>query len=151
MDNHTLLQCVEVRRVMNATAAGTTSVNGTGVDVQGYDGVAFVAAFGTLTATQTTSLKLQQSSDDGSTDTYDDILGSSTGNMADGDSNKVLMSEIYKPLKRYVRPVVVRGTANAVIDGVFAMLYRAEKSPTPQHSTVSKAAKFLRSPAEGTA
>lgn len=151
MQRHSLMQCVEVRRVMNAVAAGTSTQNGTGVDVQGYEGVAFVAAFGALTATQTTSLKAQQSSDDGSTDTYDDLAGSSSGNLADSDGNKLLATEIFKPLKRYVRPVVVRGTANAVIDGVFALLYRAEKTPVPTHSTMAKTPEIFNSPAEGTA
>ena len=47
-------------RVSNAVAAGTTDVNCTGVDTANFESVEFVAAFGTLTATQVTQLKAQQ-------------------------------------------------------------------------------------------
>lgn len=140
----------EIRRVVNATAAGTSDITGTAVDTQGYDGVAFVVLAGTLTSTQVTSLKAQQSSDDGSADDYTDIAGSSTGPFADGDGNKMLILDIHRPRKRYVKPIVDRATANAVIDGVIAILYRAEKTPVPAHSTTS-AIKQLNQPAEGTA
>jgi hypothetical protein len=145
-----LAQAVEVRRVVNATAAGTTTINGSSVDTQGYDGVAFIALFGALTATQVTSLKAQQSSDDGSTDSYDDLAGSGSGNLADGDGNKVLVLEVFKPAKRYVRPVILRGTANAAVDGVIALLFRAEKTPVPTGTTVAKTPVQVRTPAEGT-
>ena len=57
--------------------------------------------------------------------------------------------DIRRPRKRYVKPIVDRGTANAVIDGVIAILYRADFTPTPQHSTAS-AVNLLNQPAEGT-
>jgi hypothetical protein len=149
--SHNLARMVDVRRSLNAVAAGTSTQNGTGIDMRGYDGVLFIAGVGTLTATQTTSLKAQQSDDDGGTDTYDDLAGSSSGNLADGDSNKLLVLDIYRPQKRYVRPVVVRGTANAVIDFVLAIPYRGQVMPALLHSTVAKAFKVLSSPAEGAA
>ena len=116
-----LLPQTRVSRSLNAVAAGTTDQNGAGVDMQadgGYDGVTFIAAFGTLTATQVTQIKAQQSDDDGSTDDYTDLAGTLVGPLADGDSNKLLVLEIFRPTKRWVRCVVDRGTANAVIDGV---------------------------------
>lgn len=53
-------QDVKVLRALNAVAAGTSVQNGSAIDMQGYDGVMFVAAFGTLTATAVTGLKAQQ-------------------------------------------------------------------------------------------
>jgi hypothetical protein len=135
---------------MNAVAAGTSDQNSSSVDMKGFYGVMFLASFGALTATQVTSIKAQQSSDDGSADDWTDILGTLVGPLADADGNKMLVLDIYRPLKRYVRLVVDRGTANAVIDGVVALQYDPDKEPVT-HSTTVKAAEFHHAPAEGTA
>jgi hypothetical protein len=142
---------LKVSRQLNAVAAGTTSQNGSGVDMQGWDGVVFICAIGTLTATQVTSLKAQGDTAAGF-GTAADIAGTSTGPYADADGNKLLVLDIYRPIKRYIRPVVVRGTANAVIDGVIAIQYKGAKSPLPaalEDSTL-KTRKVLASPADGT-
>ena len=121
-------------RVSNAAAAGTSNINCTSVDMAGYDKVTFIASFGTLTATQVTGLKLQESSDNSS---FADVTSGATAAMADGDSNKVLMATYSRPAKRYVRVVVTRGTANAVVDGVIALQYSARTIPVTQSSNVS--------------
>jgi len=122
-------------RVVNAQAAGTTAVNGSAVDTQGFESCRFVALLGTLTATQVTSIKIQ-GSDDGSTN-WVDMTGTLVGPAADGDGNKILISEIYKPSKRYVRCAVNRATANAVIDGVIAELFVPYRAPVTADTTVS--------------
>ena len=136
-------------RVMNAVAAGTSNQNGSVVDTQGYEGVMFVASFGALTATQVTGLKAQQGLVSDGSDMAD-LAGSATGPMGDADGNKTLVLDVFKPMERYVRPVITRSVANAVIDGVVAILYRAKQAPTTQDTTV-KASKQVASPAEGTA
>lgn len=140
-----------VSRVVNGTAAGTTVVNGTSVDMAGWDGVLFVALIGALTATQVTRLKAQQSDDNGSADAFADLASSATPAMADGDSNEVVLLDVFRPSERYVRPVVVRGTANAVIDGVFAIQYRGRTLPVTQDSSTVQSLVKLVSPDEGTA
>ncbi len=115
-------------RVVNATAAGTTAINGTHVDMQGWDNVVFVALMGALTASQVTSLKAQNGALANDSDQAD-ITGAITPAAADTDSNKALVLEVVRPLLRYVRPVVNRATANAVIDGVIAILYSGDKLP----------------------
>lgn len=145
---------VRLSRVLNAVAAGTTDQNGSGVDMQadgGYDGVLFVALFGTLTATQVTSLKAQVSSDDGSSDAYADLADSDTGNLADDDDNQCLVLDVFAPPERYVRPVVLRGTANAVVDGVLAVQYRGGKRPSVHDVATIAASLVAANKAEGTA
>lgn len=139
---------VKITRVANAAAAGTSAVNGSAIDMQGYDGVLFIAAVGTLTATQTTSLKAQEG--DTSSPTAD-LAGSGSGNLADGDSNKCIVLDIYRPLKRYMRPVLVRGVANAVVDGIWAIQYCGDKAPTVQDATTIALSKLKVSPIAGTA
>jgi len=140
---------VKITRVNNAAVAGSTDIEATGVDMSGFDGVLFIAAVGTLTATQVTSLHAQQSDDDGSADAYSDLIGSSVGAMADGDSNKLLVLDVRNPQKRWVRPVLDRATANAVLDGIVAIQYAARARPSVQPASVSKF-KAVVGPAEGT-
>lgn len=139
---------VKVTRSLNAVAAGTSVQNGAALDMSGYDGVMFIAAFGTLTAGAVTGLKAQQDTVSGMGSAAD--LAGSLVSVADSNSNKVAILDVFRPLERYVRPVVTRGTANAVIDGVIAIQYKGDKRPSVQDATVA-AAKALQSPAEGTA
>jgi hypothetical protein len=125
--------------VLNAVAAGTSNQTGTHVDMQGFDGVMFLADIGTLTATQVTSMKAQGGNASNDSDQAD-ISGAATAAMADGDSNKMLILDVFRPQQRYVRPVVLRGTANAVINCVIAILYQADKMPVPADATVSQGA-----------
>src|SRR5512137_2383079 len=126
---------VKVARVLNGVAAGTTEQTGSVVDMQGFEGVQFVALFGALTATQVTSLKVQQGSlGDGSD--MADLAGSLHTALADADGNKCLVTDLFRPQKRYVRCVVERGTANAVIDGTIALLYGPRVEPVAKDVTV---------------
>jgi hypothetical protein len=131
-----LTYSVKTVRVANATAAGTTPVNSAAVDTLGYESVRAIALLGTLTATQATSLTLQYS-DDGSTG-WTDASGVATGNAADADSNKILIADLHRPTKRYVRAVLNRGTANAVLDGILIELSCASHRPVAPDSTVSQ-------------
>jgi hypothetical protein len=147
MQGHNLTNEVLTIVAMREVAAGTTSTTSSSVDMLGYAGVRFIAAFGALTNSQVTNLKAQQSSDNAN---FFDIAGSATANMADADSGKLLIVDVFKPLLRYVRASVQRGTANTVIDVVLAERYRPSLEAVTQDSTVS-AQKILSQPATGTA
>jgi hypothetical protein len=140
---------IKVTRVLNAVAAGTTAQNGSVIDMADYEGVVFLAAFGALTATQVTSLKAQHGDQSNLSDAAD-LAGTLTGPMADADSNKTLVLDINRPVKRYIRVVVNRATANAVIDGVVAIQYSPKKKPTTNDATTTSATKSVVSPAAGT-
>jgi len=144
MSNY-LSTAVKLVRVLNATVAGTTAVNTSSVDLQNKDSCRFIVAFGALTATQVTSVKLQGSQDNS---TWADLLDVdsgtviTTGNLADADSNKVVSIEVYKCKRRYVRAVISRATANAVIDGAWGELVLRNTLPmvldATQASTTAK-------------
>jgi hypothetical protein len=144
---HNLTHNVVTSVVLREVAAGTTSTASSAVDTLGYAGVRFVAGFGTLTASQVTNLKAQHSDDNS---TWADIAGTATANLADADGGKLLIVDVFKPTKRYVRASVQRGTANAVINGVIAERYRAAFGGTTADSSVS-AQEVHNSPASGTA
>lgn len=143
-----LLACTLPQRIINATAAGTTTITSSAVDTINGAGVLFVLFLGTLTATNVTTIKVQQSDDDGSTDTYDDVAGSAVASI-DTQSNNMLAIDVSRPMKRYLKLVVTRATANAVLDGAIAIQYNPTLAPPTQHSTLY-AKKTLNQPAEGT-
>lgn len=136
---------VEIVRVQNAAGADTTDLDGTVVDMQGYDGVMFVYGVGTLTGTQVTKLVAKQ--DDSATGDFSSLTGTDSGALADTDGNKLLVLDVYRPTKRYVRPTLDRGTANAVVDFGIVVKYRGSKAPVVQGSTVAKNV-IVASPAE---
>lgn len=122
-----MLPNVKVTRVMNAVAAGSDNQDSSILDMQGYDGVVFVAAFGTITSGAVTALVAQQNSAS-ATEGMTSLEGASVS-VADDDDNKIAIVDVHRPRKRYVRAVVERGTQNAVIDGVIAIQYRGSKMP----------------------
>lgn len=126
-------------------AAATSDINGASVDMQGFEGVTFICTMGAITSTAVTSIKAQQSTDDSA---FSDLEGTAQ-TIADDDDDKVFYIDVYKPQKRYVRPVIDRATANAVVASVVAVQYGARKAPVTHGPGVSGEAHV--SPDEGTA
>lgn len=148
MFNQNLQTIVQPRRVVNATAAGTTAINSSSVDMSDFAGVLFLVLLGTLTSTTVPSVKVQQSDDDS---TFEDLASSSVA-ATDADGNKMLAVEVRGPLKRYVRIVITRATANTVVDGAVALPYMPTFAPPAAHSTQANATKkILNQPSAGTA
>ncbi len=145
-----LLRSTLVTRVKDAVTAGVTKVSdATVVDMQNYEGVMFIALFGTLTANQVTSIHAEQGKTAALTD-KNDLEGTLVGPLADADDNKLLILDVKNPTERYVRLVVNRKTANAVVDGIIAIQYGPRKKPTKQGTTVG-VAEVHTGPDEGTA
>lgn len=143
-DNH--LKQMKVTRVSNAVAAGTTEIDCASVDMQGFESVIGVAAFGALTTGAVTAIKWQGSTDNSS---FTDLAGTALS-IADTDGNKLLVSELVKPLYRYVRLVITRGTASAVLDSATCFQYGARVLPVASGATIA-ASEQAFSPAAGTA
>jgi hypothetical protein len=136
---------ISICATTTAGAAGTTAITGSSVDMSGFDGVLFVFAFGAIVAGAATSIKLQDSSDNSS---FNDIAGTNQ-TIADTDDDKVFYSDLSRPTKRYVRPVVSRATQNATVGSVLAMQYRSRKAPVAQGANV--AGEQFTDPIDGTA
>jgi hypothetical protein len=142
-----LLTSVKFTRVANSAAVGTTAINGTVLDMTGYDGVLFLAEAGTITDGGLV-LKAQGGAASDGSDAAD-LLGTAT-TLGNANDNAVAALDVYRPLERYLRPVVVRGgSTGAVLDGIIAVQYAASHKPTVQDATVA-ASKLVISPAYGT-
>lgn len=140
---------VKLQRVENAAAAGTTDLTSDWVDTQGFEGVMFVAAFGTITAGAVTTIKAQQAAASDGTGAAD--LEGTSITVADDDDNQIAAIDIFRPQERYVALVVDRGTQNAVVDGVIAILYGPRELPTTHDTATVVSVETHVSPAEGTA
>lgn len=128
-----LSQDVKAARVANIAAAAQTDVTSDAVDSRDFDTVAFYALLGTITATGTGTMKAQHSDASGSG--FVDVGASVT--YADTDSDKVLILEVSQPVKRYVRVVIERDTANAGVNGVLALQGKASAKPVTHDSSVT--------------
>jgi hypothetical protein len=141
MLHHNLSPILSTYRAVNATAAGTSEIDGASFDMQAtfggpFQAIRYICALGTATDNHVTSLKIQGSPDNS---TWSDIANSQQGPAnATGDSNKLLISEVYEPQFRYLRPVVTRGTQNCAVDSVVGEAFQARATPiTTQDATVS--------------
>jgi hypothetical protein len=130
-----------------AGAAGTSDINGTILDMQGFNGVLMVVRMGEITASAVTSIKAQQDTDVAG-GTMADLAGTAQ-TIADTDDDKTFYIDLYRPTERYVRLVVDRGTQNAVVASASYIQYGAHLAPTTHGTGVS--GELHISPAEGTA
>lgn len=145
-----LLKQTKVVRHNNGAVAGTSTITpSAGIDMQGFNACAFLVLLGTVTATGVPSVKVQQSSDDGATDGYSDLEGSAFA-VTDADDDEIIAVEILRPTKRYLKLILLRTTANCVLDGILALLSGAQSVPVTQPETINGNEVHV-SPAEGTA
>lgn len=143
-----ILGSIKVTRCLGGVVAGTGDTqDGTAIDMQGYEGVVFIADCGTLSSGAVTDLRAQDSTNNS---TFADVAGSKQSWAQATDSNTSIVLDIYKPLKRYVKPRITRATANAVINGIWAIQYQSRDQAVTQDTTVSHH-NALVSPADGTA
>ena len=128
--------------------AGTSDLNGATLDMSGAEGVLIIVTMGVITGSAVTSIKAQSGAASNMSDAAD-LLG--TGQtIADDDDSKTFYIDIHKPVERYVRLVVDRGTQNAVVSSANYIQYGSRKVAVSAHgSDVSGAAHV--SPDEGTA
>lgn len=131
-----LKECM-VDKVLVATAAGTTdTLTGDILDLMGYDSVMFVAILGDVTVNAVATLKAYcgdaAALGDGA---YKTTTATVTATATSAD-DKLLVLDVVKPGKRYVRGDLVRATANIVVDGIIAIRYNARNIPTTQPNDV---------------
>jgi hypothetical protein len=140
-----LSDSVGLIKVQDHTTANTTTVTSDAIDMLGYEGVLILTSFGTAAANNT--VKVQQSSDDGSTDAYSDLEGTS---VVSGTSDEDVWVDVVKPTKRYLKLVAARGTSST-LESIWAIRYGARKQPVDNTTSGTIIGEAHVSPAEGTA
>lgn len=140
---------VKISSAITPTAgvAAATDIEGTALDMQGFDGVLIVVRFGAITGGAATSIKAQEGNESDLSDAAD--LEGTSQTIADDDDDQTFYIDLCRPLKRYVRLYVDRATQDAVVASASYIQYGASKTPTTQGTNVS--GELHVSPAEGTA
>ena len=130
-----------------AGVAHTDDINGTILDMMGYEGVLVVVRFGAITTSAVTSIKMQQDTA-AAMGTAADLLGTSQ-TVADDDDNEIFYIDLFRPTERYVRLVVDRHTQTAVVASAEYIQYGPKAAPVTQPTGTSGETHI--SPIEGTA
>ena len=126
-------------------AAGMADINGGSFDCQKYRSLAAILEFEDIEANAVTSTHWEGS--DNST-TWKDLEGTKIDVAAD-DDNQVLVTGLERPVHRYNRIVVDRGTANAALHTALYMAGWARDTDVVHDSDVHSVTWFA-SPDEGT-
>jgi hypothetical protein len=132
-----LLKNCYIEKGINYTSAGTSdTLNSDIFDLQGYDSICLIAVTGDVTNTAVGTLKAYIGDDSALADgAYATTTSTFTADATSADY-KVVVLDVVKPGKRYVRADFVRATANIVLENVIAIKYNARTLPVTQGSDV---------------
>ena len=118
-----LLNQVKVVRCLDAkTTGGNVTTTGKAVDTQGFEGVMFIAQGSTLLNKAAVYMSVKTAATTAATFT---AAGThSTGILCTSGllDSKTLCVDVYRPLKRYVRPIIV-GASSGHIFSITGILY----------------------------
>lgn len=134
---------VKISAALAVTGAGTTSVNGSTIDMQGYEGVLFIAHFGTAAANNTIH------AEQGTASNLSDAADLASTSVGVGSSDEIVWLDLYRPEERYVRCVADRGTSSTLSWGV-ALQYGPTEMPVDNTTAGTIHGELHVSPAEGT-
>lgn len=135
-----LLPNVKVTKCADYAGAGTTTIDGTEIDMAGWDGVMFIASVGTSAAGNYLEAK-QYPATGGSGAAL--LEGSKAG-----ASKTDMVLDIYRPQERFVTAHVVLGTSSTC-EGIWAIQYKGLKG-AQTNITTDQGATMIASPDEGT-
>jgi hypothetical protein len=133
-----------------AGVAAQTAIDGTGLDMAGYDSVSMIVAFGVIDSGAATSIKAQQSDDNAGSDDYSDITGTAQ-TVGDTADNKVFVIDLHRPTKRWVRLKVLRATQDATVAAGLYIQHGARTRGLGSSQGTNVAVERFVTPAEGTA
>lgn len=105
---------VKITKVADHTAAGTSDVTSSSVDMAGWDGVVFLTSVGT--AASGNIVTLHSSSDDSN-------FSATTALKTSGSSDEDVAVDLQSPVSRYYKAVVTRGTSSTC-ESIWAIQYR---------------------------
>lgn len=144
------------KRILNAQSPASSgaispqAVSSAPIDVGEFEALAVLVVIGAIAASGVAAFKMQHGDLANGSDLAD-IEGSALTPMGQDDDNKMFLSEIIRPRKRYLNPVVTPSGGNVTVEAMIIIGYgKRGVRPVTQDATV-KAAEQLGSPASGTA
>lgn len=137
-----LSKCCKITVVEAAAGAAQTELVTDVLDMQGFEGVMFLALTGDVTSGSVLTLTVKgntANSVSSPTPVTQKATGAFTAGASDADS-KLLLVDVYQPVHRYVFGSLTRTTQDAIVGGIIAIQYGADFQPTTQHASVIAAA-----------
>jgi hypothetical protein len=122
---------VQVDQVLGYFAAGQVAKNSDILDMANFEGVIFIAGFGTIIEAGTLNVQVQQDTDPAG-GTMATLAGTAAHTVTAANAaltHSAIIVDCYKPVERYVRCVVTPAAQNAVILGVVAIRYMGRTKP----------------------
>jgi len=126
-----LLKNVKIDQILGYSAAGQAAKTSDIIDMQGYDGVLFVAGFGTIVEGGTQNVQVYQDTDRAG-GTMAAVAGTAAHTVTAANAaltKSAIAVDVYKPLERYLEVIVTPATQDAVILGVTAIRYKGKMGP----------------------
>ena len=124
----------------NASGAAQGTINGVEIDLASptegnFDSVRFIAKLGEVTSGSVCTLKAYAGNVAGlgSGAAYATTYATVTASGNDTDNNMLIL-DVIKPGKRYIRPDLIIGTQNAVVDSIIAERYNSRNIPVTHTS-----------------
>jgi hypothetical protein len=131
-----MLNNAKIDQVLGYTAAGQTKKTSDIIDMDGYDGVLFVAGLGTVLENGTVDVYVEQN-DANSTSGMARLATTAAYTITAGNAavaKSAIVVDVYKPGERYIQCNVTPAVANAVILGVVAIRYKSHLCPVTNDS-----------------
>lgn len=122
--------------IEDSVAAGKATTVGEIVDIKGFNSACFIYKLGAVTDGAAITLKVYESAAANMANAAELAGASAAIAVTASDSEKMLVVDILRPRKRYLRPTIVTATQNVEIDSAFAILYNPATKPVVQPTAV---------------
>jgi len=100
-----------------ATVAGSSTLTGPVIDMQGFEEITFDVLLGALTSGQTLGVLKVQGGNAANGSDMADLVGASL-TVADADASKMEVLSVFRQQTRYVRLVFTRGSQAAAVQAI---------------------------------
>ncbi len=120
--HQSLLESNLIKREIDPVSAAAGATNGVGVDMLGWDGVAFIISIGAGAFTKDAKAQSDTAAGFGGAA---DIASTNITQLAGGSVNKVVVLDVFRPTNRFVRLVVTIGAVGPALLSALSVRYRA--------------------------
>jgi len=130
---------VKVSQIRGYYAAGTSARTSSIIDMAGYEGVMFIANFGTIINTGTIAFKAQQNTINSASGMADISGATKTATVTSTTAaytQSCMILDVFQPVEEFLQVVITPAIQNAVILGVVAIQYSAKDKPPTNDASV---------------
>lgn len=117
-----LLNNVKVVRALNTQSTAQTASTGKAIDTKGFEGCLFIAVGSSLLCGTAAVLKVKTAASTTASFISSNQTLSSTRLVTASFNYKTLCLDVYRPLKRYLKPCVT-GATSGTVRSITAILY----------------------------